>query len=152
MKNKIQEVKIYNSTTRKKEVFQPIKRDRVSIYCCGITANGPTHVGHARAFIVFDMIVRFLTYLGYKVQFVRNLTDVDDKIIQRAHEVGLASVEFAKQNIHQFNEDAKNLKLLKPTKEPRATEHIEEICLLIHKLIKKNLAYEVNGEIFFSFS
>ncbi|MBI2609073.1 MAG: cysteine--tRNA ligase [Deltaproteobacteria bacterium] len=141
---------IYNTMSRKKEKFEPLHAGKVSIYCCGITTNGFTHVGHARAFIVFDVIVRFLKQLGYKVNFVRNLTDIDDKVIAKAHEEGLSSIELAKKYIHQFHEDAKALKLLDPTQEPRATEHIEEICVMIEKLLKKELAYEVDGEIFYS--
>ncbi len=148
--NQIPELTIYNTLTRKKDKFEPLHEGKVSIYCCGITAYGPSHVGHARAFVVFDVIYRFFNFLGYKVKFVRNFTDVDDKIIQRAHEEKSSSLEVAKKNIHQFHEDARALKLLQPTEEPRATEHIEEICEIIEHLLEKDMAYEVDGEIFYS--
>ncbi|MBI2027049.1 MAG: cysteine--tRNA ligase [Deltaproteobacteria bacterium] len=150
MKKEFPKILLYNTLTRRKEEFQPGQTGHVSIYCCGITTNGACHVGHARAFVVFDVIFRILKSLGYKVHFVRNLTDIDDKVITRAHEKGITTIELAKENIHSFHEDAKALKLLEPTQEPRATEHIEEICELIQKLLKEEMAYEVNGEVFYS--
>ena len=143
------ELFIYNTLSGKEEKFVPVNPGHVSMYCCGVTVYAPCHVGHARAFIVFDVIYRFLQSLGYKVKFVRNFTDIDDKIINKAHEKGMVSLELAKENIHFFHEDAKALKLRTPTEEPRATEHIEEIVELIEKLIQKDFAYEVDGEIFY---
>jgi cysteinyl-tRNA synthetase len=142
-------IRIYNTLTRTKEELRPIEEGHVKIYVCGITSYDFCHIGHARSFLVFDMIVRYLRYRGYKVTFVRNFTDIDDKIINRAREQGVDSLELANRFIEEFYADTDRLGILRPDLEPRATEHIREMIELIRDLIDKGLAYEVNGDVYF---
>ena len=146
---------IYNTLSRKKERkerFDPLERDRLTMYVCGVTVYDECHVGHARALVVFDMIQRYLKHLGYNVICVRNFTDVDDKIIKRANEEGITCDEIASRYIRAFNEDVGRLGLLKPTYEPRATEHIADMIKMVLTLMEKGHAYEVNGDVFFAVS
>ncbi len=141
---------LYNSLTRKKEKFVPREQGKVYMYVCGITAYDLCHIGHARAAVVFDVLVRFLRYLGYEVIFARNFTDIDDKIIKRANELGIPWNEVAKRYIEAFYEDMAKLNILKPTFEPRATEHIKEMQELIQVLIDKGYAYVTSdGDVYF---
>lgn len=132
---------IYNSLSRKKEKFVPIKQGEIGIYVCGITVYDDCHLGHARSMVSFDVIIRFLRSQGYKVRFVKNITDIDDKIIKRANERNVNIVELTKHYIKSMHEDVTALNILPPDDEPKATEHIEEIIKLISKLIEDNKAY-----------
>ncbi len=134
-------MQVYNTLTRKKEEFVPIRPGKVSMYACGITAYDLSHIGHARSAVVFDVISRFLRFLNYNVTFVRNFTDVDDKIIKRANEEGLTSKEVAEKYIAAFHEDMDKLNVLRADLEPRATDYIQEMIELIERLIEKGHAY-----------
>ncbi len=144
------EIKFQNTLSRKKEEFVPLAPPKVTMYACGVTAYDESHLGHARAAVVFDVLFRFLRHVGYEVVYVRNFTDIDDKIIRRAHEVGISPKELAEKYIQSYTEDMQALKVLKPTYEPRATEHIPQIISLIERLIEKGFAYVVEGDVYFS--
>jgi len=143
-------IKIYNSFTRKKEDFKPLEEGHVRMYVCGITAYDRCHIGHARSAVVFDAVVRHLRSRGYKVTFVRNFTDIDDKIINRANQEGISCTELVQREIGHFYQDMDALGILRADIEPRATEHIAEIIALIEKLIAKGAAYEAGGDVYFS--
>ena len=143
-------LQIYNTLSGKKETFVPLKEGEVRMYVCGMTVYDHCHVGHARALLTFDVIYRYLRFLGYRVKFVRNFTDVDDKIIKRANEDKTTAKAIAERYIDEFRRDSKALGLLSPTWEPKATEHIAEIIALIRRLEEKGLAYRVEGNVFFS--
>jgi len=144
------EIKIYNTLTQKKEVFQPIEPGRISIYVCGITTYDYSHLGHARMLVAFDVIVRYLRARGYAVRYVRNITDIDDKILQRASENGELFSDLTTRFIDAMHEDESALAILPPDSEPRATEHISEIVAMIEKLIEKENAYRAdNGDVYF---
>ena len=142
-------VSIYNTKSGKKEPFSPLEKDHIKLYVCGITAYDYCHIGHARSTLVFDMIVRYLHYRGFKVTYIRNFTDIDDKIIKRAQEQHTTTEELANRFIKAFHEDMKSLGNEPPTLEPRATEHIPEIISMIEELIDKGFAYEVQGDVYF---
>ena len=146
----MKELIIYNSMKRQKEVFKPLQAGKVKMYVCGMTVYDYSHLGHARAILTFDMIFRHLKYLGYDVTFVRNFTDIDDKIITRANEQGIDYKELSEKFIEAFHVDTKNLGTQMPTVEPKATEHMNEIITLIESLIEKGVAYEVDGDVFYS--
>jgi cysteinyl-tRNA synthetase len=135
-------LKLYNSLSRSKEEFKPLQAGKVGIYVCGITVYDHCHLGHARSMVCFDMIVRFLRFLGYDVNYVRNITDIDDKIIVRAIERGLSIHELTAYYIEAMNADARALNILSPNKEPRATDHMKQIIALIERLIAQGIAYE----------
>lgn len=143
-------LRIYNSLTKKKEVFIPLREGRVAMYVCGVTVYDRGHIGHARAAVVFDVIFRFLRLAGYDVTYVRNYTDVDDKIILRANREGVSSREIAERYIREYEEDMDSLGVLRPTVEPRATENIPQIIVLVQKLAEKGFAYSVGGDVYFS--
>ena len=143
-------LRVYNTLSGKKEDFHPLVPGKVSMYVCGVTVYDYCHIGHARANIVFDIIFRYLQFAGYDTTYVRNYTDVDDKIINRANEKGISSKELAEEFIRAFDEDMDALGLMKPTHEPRATEYIEEIIAISQKLIDKGLAYESGGDVYYS--
>ena len=144
-------LKIYNTLTKKLEEFKPIRPGEVRAYFCGMTVQDEPHIGHARSFIAMDVIVRYFRYLGYKVRFVRNITDIDDKIIMKARERNKTTYEVAEEYIRKAFKAFEALKLLPPNIEPRATCHIIEIIELIKKLIEKGYAYVApNGDVYFS--
>ncbi len=144
-------LKIYNTLTGKKEPFIPLKEGKVSMYVCGPTVYDTSHIGHARSVVIFDVIYRWLKKSGYDVCYVRNFTDVDDKIINRAQERGMDPLEISEKYIKEFHNEMDALNVLRPTIEPKATEHITEIIEFIEKLIKKGKAYHVEGsDVFFS--
>lgn len=139
---------LYNSLTRTKEPFVSISPGKIGIYVCGITVYDHCHIGHARSMVSFDVIVRFLRSQGYQVKYVRNITDIDDKIIARAHERAIPIDQLTAQYIAAMNEDTKALNILPPDVEPRATEHIDSIIHLIERLITKGNAYiSDNGDV-----
>jgi cysteinyl-tRNA synthetase len=141
---------IYNTLTGKKEDFVPLHEKKVGMYVCGVTVYDLCHIGHARSAIVFDTIYRYFRYRGYDVTFVRNFTDIDDKIIRRANEQGVDCKTIAEKYIGEFNIDMEGLGLEKPSIEPRATEHIPEMIQLILTLLQKGFAYQGGGDMFFS--
>ena len=143
-------LRIYNTLTGKKEDFVPLHDKRVGMYVCGVTVYDLCHIGHARSAIVFDAIYRYLQYRGYGVTFVRNFTDIDDKIIKRANEEGVNFKTVAEKYIHEFNIDMGGFDLEKPRFEPKATEHIPEMIKLVSTLIEKGYAYQGGGDVFFS--
>ena len=143
-------IKIYNTMTRKVEEFIPLKEKEVSMYVCGPTVYNYIHIGNARPAIVFDTVRRYFEYRGYKVKYVQNFTDVDDKIIKRANEEGVTSKEIARKYIEAYFEDTKKVNLKEEGMiRPRATEYIEEMQEIIKKLISEGYAYEVNGDVYF---
>lgn len=141
---------IYNTLTKRKEPFKPIVEGEVRMYVCGVTVYDLCHIGHARAAIVFDVIYSYLKYLGYKVTYVRNFTDVDDKIIKRANEEKVSSEEIAERYIKEFYTDMNALGVEIPDCEPKATVHIPEMIEMIKRLIEKGYAYQANGDVFYS--
>ncbi len=143
-------LRIYNTMSGSKEEFQPIEPGKVRLYVCGITAYDYCHIGHARANVVFDVIFRYLKRLGNEVTYVRNFTDVDDKIIHRAKELKIDSCELAKRFMAAFSEDMARLGCESPSVEPKATENIPQIVAIIRTLIDKGLAYEADGDVYFS--
>ena len=143
-------LKIYNTLSGKKESFQPVEPGKVKMYVCGPTVYDSCHIGHARSVVVFDVIARYLRVKGFEVTYVRNFTDVDDKIINKANETGLESSVIAIRYINEFHNDMDQLNVERPNIEPKATEHIKNIIQLIEILIKKDFAYIVNGDVFFS--
>jgi cysteinyl-tRNA synthetase len=144
-------LKIYNTLTRKKEPFVPIEKDTVRMYVCGPTVYDTSHIGHARSVVVFDMIFRWLTRIGYAVTYVRNFTDVDDKIIRKSNETGEACAAITEKYIDEFHNEMDALNVLRPTMEPKATEHIDHIIEFVKKLIDKGKAYAVDdGNVYFS--
>jgi cysteinyl-tRNA synthetase len=143
-------IRIYNTLTGKKEEFVPLHEKKVGMYVCGVTVYDLCHIGHARSAIVFDAIYRYLKYRGYEVTFVRNFTDVDDKIIKRANEEGVDCKTIAGKYIDEFNIDMGKFGLEKPRFEPKATEHIPEMIQLISTLVEKGYAYQSGGDVFFS--
>jgi len=143
-------MRLYNSLGRAKQDFAPVRGNAVSIYVCGITAYDLCHIGHARSAVVFDALVRYLRHKGYDVTFVRNFTDVDDKIIKRAGELGLSAKDVAERYIAEFYVDMDALGVLRADVEPKCTEHIAEMIALTEKLIKKGHAYAtLMGDVYF---
>jgi cysteinyl-tRNA synthetase len=142
-------IRIYNTLSRKKEPLVPLEENHVKLYVCGITSYDYCHIGHARSALVFDMVVRYLRYRGYKVTFVRNFTDIDDKIIARAAEQDVRAEELARRFIDEFYTDMDALGVLRPDLEPRATEHIDEMIELVRELIDNGLAYPSGGDVYF---
>ncbi len=147
---KLPEIKLYNTLSRKKETFIPKNPGKVGIYVCGPTVYDSAHLGHARSAVSFDVIRRFFIYAGYEVKFVRNYTDVDDKIITRAGETGKTSGEIAEIYIKDYSEDMQALGVKTPDEEPRVTTHILKIISLVEKIIATGLGYESGGDVFFS--
>lgn len=141
---------IYNSLSRKKEEFLPINPPRVNIYTCGVTVYDESHIGHARSLYIFDVIRKYLKYRGYKVNFVRNITDIDDKIINRANELKIDWRDLVKKYIGRYYEDLEVLGISKGDAEPRATENIKDMIEYIKGLIQKSFAYEAGGDVYFN--
>jgi cysteinyl-tRNA synthetase len=146
-------LQIHNTVSRKKEPFTPLVPGKVGIYVCGMTVYDRCHVGHARVMLVFDVVVRYLRYRGYQVTYVRNITDIDDKIIQRARESGEEIVRLTDRYIRLMHEDAERLGLLAPDHEPRATAHLDQILAMIQVLLDKGYAYRAdNGDVYYDVS
>lgn len=144
-------LKIYNTLSGEKEVFNPIEEGRVRMYVCGMTVYDYCHIGHARVMVGFDVVSRFLRHLGYDLTYVRNITDVDDKIFARAAENGEAFDVLTARFIDAMHEDEKALGVLPPDQEPRATAHMGEIISMIETLIEKGFAYPAeNGDVYYS--
>jgi len=143
-------LRVYNTLTGEKEIFVPLQAGKAGMYVCGVTVYDYCHIGHARANIVFDVIYRYLKYSGYDVTYVRNYTDIDDKIIRRANEEDVDYRIIADRYIEAFDEDMARLGLAKPTVEPKATDHIGGIIAIIETLIAKGHAYESCGDVYFA--
>jgi len=143
-------LKIYNTLTRRLEEFKPIDKNLVKMYVCGPTVYNHIHIGNARPIVVFDMVHRYLRYLGYDVKFVQNFTDIDDKIINRANEEGMSFKALAEKYIVKYFEDTKDLNLLEEKiLHPKATEYIAEMESFVQELIAKKHAYETQGDVYF---
>jgi cysteinyl-tRNA synthetase len=142
---------IYNSLTNRKEIFTPIIPGQVGMYVCGMTVYDYCHIGHARVLVVFDVVYRFLQHLGYEVEYVRNITDIDDKIINRANENKEDYSVLTNRFIEAMREDADALGVLRPDREPKATDHIDSIIEMINVLLEKDYAYQAkNQDVYFS--
>jgi cysteinyl-tRNA synthetase len=141
-------MKIYNTLSRQKEEFQPIGED-VKIYSCGVTPYAESHLGHAMNAVIFDTVRRYLIFRGYKVKFVQNITDVEDKIIDRANKLGIAPRELAEKFANRYFEDMAALNVMKPDVIPYATEEIPKMLEVIEGLVDKGHAYAVNGSVYF---
>ena len=143
-------LKLTNSLTKKKEVFKPINLDKISLYACGPTVYDNPHVGNARTLVVFDVLFRVLKVLyNSNVTYVRNITDVDDKIIEASQKNKIEINEITNKVTKIFHENCESLNCLKPTIEPKATEHIKEMIEMTSSLIKKGFAYENKGHVYF---
>jgi cysteinyl-tRNA synthetase len=142
-------LQIYNSLTRKKEIFETLEPGKVKMYVCGPTVYNKAHVGHAMSVLVFDIIRRYLLFRGFDVQFLMNFTDVDDKIIRRANEMGIDPFILADGYIKEFQHHLDQLNVLPATHNPRATQEIPQIIQMIQGLIKKDYAYAVEGDVYF---
>ena len=143
-------MKIYNTMTRQKEELKTIKDGEIKIYACGPTVYNFIHIGNARPFVVFDTMRKYLEYRGYKVKFVQNFTDVDDKIINRAKEEGISAPEVSEKYIKEYFNDAEALNVLKADVHPKVSEHIPEIIDFVQTLIDKGYAYEADGDVYYS--
>ena len=143
-------IRIFNTMTRTKEEFVPLTPGEVRMYVCGVTVYDYSHIGHARSAMVFDVIRRYLTFKGYRVTFVKNYTDVDDRIIKRANDGGVTAREFAERFIAAEREDMASLGVLAPDVDPKATEHVPEMIELIERLVATDHAYPVEGDVYFA--
>jgi len=147
------ELKIHNSQTGRKETFVPLEAGKVRMYVCGMTVYDYCHLGHARVMVVFDIVTRYLRHVGYEVTYVRNITDIDDKIIQRANESGEDIDVLTGRFIRVMHEDAAALGVLEPDLEPRATTSMDDIIAMIDTLVDKDYAYQgVNGDVYYAVS
>ncbi|EKS4346068.1 cysteine--tRNA ligase [Clostridium sporogenes] len=143
-------MKVYNTLTNKKEEFVTLVPGEVKMYVCGPTVYNFFHIGNARTFVVFDSIRRYLEYRGYKVKFIQNFTDIDDKMIKKANEEGTTVKELGDRFIKEYYKDADDLNIERATKNPRATEFMDEIIRFVSDLIEKGYAYEIDGDVYFS--
>ena len=141
---------VFNTMGNRKEPFVPRVPGKVGMYVCGVTVYDLCHIGHARANVAFDIIVRYLRHAGYDVRYVRNFTDIDDKILRRAAEEGTDYLAVAAKYIRAFYEDFDRMGLLRPDTEPKATEHIPEIVALVKELVAKGQAYAVDGDVYYA--
>ncbi len=143
-------IRIYNTLTKKKEVFKPLQKDRVGIYVCGPTVYDSCHIGHARSVVVFDVVVRYFRMNNFNVNYVRNFTDVDDKIINRANESDTDTKSLSEKYIQEFYLDMDALKVKRADHEPKVTDHIDDIIAFVEKLMNNDAAYEAGGDVYFS--
>ena len=143
-------IRVFNTLTRRKEPFVPLEPGRVGIYVCGPTVYSYVHIGNARTFTAFDVIVRYLRYRGFHVTYVRNFTDIDDKIIDAARASGEDAIALAARFVNEFRKDARALRLLDPDFSPKVSDHFPEIIALIATLIERGIAYESKGDVYFS--
>jgi len=146
---RIMSIYIYNSLTRKKEEFKPQNPPEVKMYTCGVTVYDECHIGHARSLYIFDVIKRYLKYRGYKVKFVRNITDIDDKIINKAKELGIPTNEVSGKFTESYQKDLGLLGIGQAEKEPKATENINDMIKHVKGLVDKGYAYESGGDVYF---
>ncbi len=144
------DIRIYNTLTRRRDVLSTRTPGKLGLYVCGPTVYDHAHLGHARVYVLFDTLVRFLEHRGYEVTYVRNITDIDDKIIRRAQETGQSCESVAGTFIESFNADMEILNVRRPTIEPKATEHVQEMIEIVSKLVDAELAYPLEGDVYFS--
>ncbi len=142
-------LRVYNTLTRKKEIFEPLTPGKVRMYVCGPTVYDSSHIGHARSVVVFDIIFGYLKSKDYDVTYVRNFTDVDDKIINRANALGVDPKEITDKYIAEFYEDMDALNVERATIEPRATHHIDQMIDIIRRLTEQGFAYQINGDVYY---
>ena len=142
-------IKLFNTLSKNVEVFKP-RDEVVKIYCCGVTVYDLCHLGHARSYIAWDVLRRFLIYRNYKVKFVQNFTDIDDKILKRAREENCSMQEVSQKNIIEFHKDMDSLGIMRPDSMPTATNSILSIVELIKILESKGYAYSVDGDVYYS--
>ena len=142
-------LRVYNTLSGSKEQFEPMVPGKVRMYVCGVTVYDYCHIGHARSALVFDVLRRYLEYSGFAVEFVKNFTDVDDKIIKRANEQGVSCEQITATYIKAYYDDMERLGVRRATLEPRATEHIDDIVALVDTLEAKGMAYRVEGDVYF---
>ena len=142
-------LRVYNTLARKKEIFEPLTPGKVRMYVCGPTVYDSSHIGHARSVVVFDVIFGYLKSKGYDVTYVRNFTDVDDKIINRANALGVDPKELTDKYIAEFYEDMDALNVARATIEPRATQHIDQMIDMIQRLTQQDFAYQINGDVYY---
>lgn len=142
-------MKIYNTMSKRKEEFMPLRPGEVSMYVCGPTVYNFFHIGNARTFVVFDTVRRYFEYRGYKVKYIQNFTDIDDKMIKRANEEGVTVQELGSRFINEYYKDADSLNIERATANPRATEYIEQIISFVKDLIDREYAYEIDGDVYF---
>lgn len=143
-------MRIYNTKTKQKEEFIPIKPNQVAMYVCGPTLYSQIHIGNARPLIFFDVVARYFNHLGYEVKYVSNITDIDDKIIDRSQELGITEKQLVADNLVEYERVRREMNLLPPMKMPMVTEYIEEIIDYIQNLIEIGAAYEADGNVYFS--
>ncbi|HEX9192066.1 MAG TPA: cysteine--tRNA ligase, partial [Candidatus Deferrimicrobiaceae bacterium] len=141
---------VFNTMGGRKEAFVPATPGKVRMYVCGVTVYDLCHIGHARANVAFDIIVRYLRHAGYEVRYIRNFTDIDDKIIRRANQEGIPFEVLTRKYIDAFYEDFDRLGLLRPEAEPKATDHIPEIIALVSGLVRAGNAYAVDGDVYYA--
>jgi cysteinyl-tRNA synthetase len=142
-------IKVYNTMRRRKEDFVPLVAGEVRMYVCGVTVYDLAHIGHARSAIVFDVIRRYLRFRGLRVRFVKNYTDVEDKIIRRANQEGVSAREISERYIAEDRADMAVLGVQEPDVAPKATEHIPQMIALIEELVSKGMAYPADGDVYF---
>ncbi|HEV8078149.1 MAG TPA: class I tRNA ligase family protein, partial [Marinobacter sp.] len=146
-------IRIYNTLSQKKEEFKPIEPGKVGVYVCGMTVYDYCHLGHARVLVAFDVITRYFRHSGFDVNYVRNITDIDDKILRRADENGEVYTDLTERMIAAMHEDEARLGVLPPNAEPRATAFISDMIAMIETLIAGDHAYVAgNGDVYFSVS
>ncbi len=141
---------VFNTLSNKKEELKPIKSGYIGMYACGVTVYDLCHIGHARSLIIFDIIYRYLLFKGYNVTFVRNFTDIDDKIIKKANEEGVEYKDVSEKYIKEYYKDTSKLNIKKPNFEPKATDHIDDMINFIKVLIDKGFAYESDGDVYYN--
>ncbi|XP_057799975.1 LOW QUALITY PROTEIN: cysteine--tRNA ligase, chloroplastic/mitochondrial-like [Salvia miltiorrhiza] len=144
------EVWLYNTMSKQRELFKPKVEGRVGMYVCGVTAYDLSHIGHARVYVAFDVLYRYLKHLGYEVNYVRNFTDVDDKIIARANELGEDPISLSRRYCEEFHHDMACLNCLPPSVEPRVSDHIPQIIAMIRQILDNECAYAIDGDVYFS--
>lgn len=142
-------IKLYNTLERKKEIMETIEPNKVKMYVCGPTTYNYIHLGNARPIVVFDTIRRYMEYKGYNVMYVQNFTDIDDKIINKAKEEGIPPLDLAKKYIQEYFKDADRLNVRRADIHPKVSDHIDDIILMVSTLIKREYAYEVDGDVYF---
>ncbi len=145
-------IRIYNTMTRRKEDFVPFRQGKVGMYCCGPTVYDYFHIGNARAFVVPDMVRKYLQFRGYEVTYVQNITDIEDKIIKRANERGVPPSQIVDQYVKAFYDDRAALGVGAPDHQPKATEHVDEIVKMVKGLVESGHAYEAGGDVYFDVS
>ncbi len=143
-------IKIYNTFTRKKEDFKPVEKNKIKMYVCGMTVYSDAHIGHARTYFAFDMIRRYLEYKGYNVNYIQNITDVDDKIINAANKEGVDPLEYSKKFADRCLKDLDSLGIRRADTYPKASETIPEMIKMTEKIIENGYGYESGGDVYFS--